>query len=65
MVWEGTLEPHQTWATRPDFEAWLAQQSDLSLALLELEEPSLWHNQTVTRARLLDFISAENDDSPA
>jgi hypothetical protein len=59
MVWEGTLEPHQTWATRPEFEAWLAQQSDLSLALLELPQPKLWHNQTVTRARLLELVGEQ------
>ena len=57
MVWEGTLEPHQTFPSRPDFEAWLAEQSDLSLALLELEQPDLWDNQTVTRARLLALVS--------
>ena len=59
MVWEGTLEPHQTWATRPEFEAWLAAQSDLGLALLELPQPELWHNQTVTRARLLALVAGE------
>lgn len=60
MVWEGLLDPHRTWDNRPDFEAWLAGQSDLSLALLELEEPSLRHNQTVTRARLLALVGGPN-----
>ena len=58
MIWEGTLEPYQIFLGRPEFEAWLAQQSDLSLALLELEEPDLWHNQTVTRARLLALVGS-------
>lgn len=60
MVWEGTLEPHLVFLSRPDFEAWLAEQSDLSLALLELQQPELWSNQTVTRARLLELIDRPN-----
>lgn len=56
-VWEGTLEPERTFSDRAGFVAWLAQQSDLSLALLEFGDPTLWHNQTVTRARLLELIA--------
>lgn len=57
-VWEGGLEPERTFLDRAGFVAWLARQSDLSLALLELEAPTLWHNQTVTRARLLALLHA-------
>ncbi|MBF9222078.1 hypothetical protein [Hymenobacter ruricola] len=55
-VWEGGLEPERVFVDKNDFTAWLAQQSDLSLALLESEDPLLWHNQTVTRARLLELV---------
>ncbi|MBO2009441.1 hypothetical protein [Hymenobacter negativus] len=57
-VWEGGLEPERTFADRVGFVAWLAQQSDLSLALLEFEDPMLWNNQTVTRARLLELVGS-------
>jgi hypothetical protein len=55
-VWESGLEPERTFPDRAGFVAWLARQSDLSLALLEFEDPTLWHNQTVTRARLLELV---------
>ncbi|MDO7846803.1 hypothetical protein Q5H92_10580 [Hymenobacter sp. M29] len=57
-VWEGGLEPERTFSDRAGFVAWLAQQSDLSLALLEYEDPTLWNNQTVTRARLRELVGA-------
>lgn len=56
-VWEGGLEPERTFPGRAEFAAWLARQSDLSLALLEINDPTLWHNQTVTRARLLELVA--------
>jgi hypothetical protein len=62
-VWEGTLEPERTF-DRAAFVAWLTQQSDLSLAQLEFEDPLLWNNQTVTRARLLKLVERPNALAP-
>jgi hypothetical protein len=62
-VWEGGLEPERTF-DRAAFVAWLARQSDSSLALLEFEDPLLWHNQTVTRARLLALVSGADALEP-
>ncbi|WP_046243240.1 hypothetical protein [Hymenobacter terrenus] len=55
-VWEYELKPLRSFARRPEFEAWLANQSDASLARTEEKDPFYWDNQTITRQRLEEFI---------
>ena len=56
-VWDGQyLEAQLIFSSREDFVNWLAGQSNKSLARLEEPDPWYWHNQTVTRARLLELV---------
>jgi len=55
-IWEGGLEPHQTFASRESFVGWLARQSDAALAQLDKPDPWLWDNQVLTRQRLQEFV---------
>lgn len=55
-VWDGGLEPGQVYSSRQAFVAWLATQSDYSLAGLESKDPWAWGNQTITRKRLKEFV---------
>jgi hypothetical protein len=58
-VWDGRyLEPQLIFSSREDFVSWLARQSNQALARLEETDPWYWHNQTVTRQRLLEFVQA-------
>ncbi|MBO9204410.1 MULTISPECIES: hypothetical protein [Niastella] len=44
--------PTLQWSTKESFVAWLAEQSDASLARFE-DSPGYWGNQTINRKRLL------------
>lgn len=53
-LWDGVmLEPTHEWSSKENFIAWLAHQSDASLARLEARESFYWGNQTITRDRLI------------
>jgi hypothetical protein len=49
-----------SFTTEKSFIAWLAEQSDRSLARLEETNPFLQGNQVINKWRLLQFISIEN-----
>lgn len=56
-VWEGGVEPRLTFATRPEFVRWLAEQSDALMA----GPPGAghaWDAQVVTRRRLLALVQS-------
>jgi len=55
-VWDYTFGPLRTFASKSEFEAWLAQQSDASLARHNEKDAFYWNNQTVTQQRLEDFV---------
>ena len=57
-VWDGywVEEPKVSLATRGAFVQWLARQSDHSLSRVEETDPWYWDNQTITRARLEEFV---------
>jgi len=54
---DGYPQPTQTFNTRDAFVAWLAQQSDKTLARLEEESPRYWDNQTITQQRLEELVA--------
>lgn len=65
-VWDGRyLEPQLIFSCAEDFVAWLASQSNKSLARLEEANPWYWHNQTITRQRLLEFVQPNATIAPA
>ncbi|MBF9222077.1 hypothetical protein [Hymenobacter ruricola] len=57
-VWDGYYveAPKAALATRDAFVQWLARQSDHSLSRVEETDPWYWDNQTITRARLEEFV---------
>jgi hypothetical protein len=57
-VWDGYYveAPKATLATREAFVQWLARQSDHSLSRVDEADPWYWDNQTITRARLEEFV---------
>lgn len=57
-LWDGMMDDKvQIFSSREAFVAWLANQSDASMARLDEIDAFYWGNQTVTRQRLLEFIS--------
>lgn len=52
----GAAVQFRAFATRAEFVAWLAAQSDVSLSGQELSDPWLHNNQRLTIARLTDFV---------
>jgi hypothetical protein len=55
-LWDGAMpEPTYEWSSKENFVAWLAHQSDASLARLEAKESFYWGNQTITRQRLIEL----------
>jgi hypothetical protein len=58
-VWDGdyVAEPRLSFANQNAFVEWLAGQSDYSLAGLEVDDPWVWDNQTITRRRLEEFVA--------
>jgi hypothetical protein len=57
-VYDGLLYDGVKFPTRAAFVAWLAAQSDASLAGREDPSPFNWDNQRITRARLTEAIAA-------
>lgn len=61
-VWDGCLPGAENqgalvFANSPDFAKWLACQSDSALARNEIEDAFYHGNQTITRARLDEFVT--------
>ncbi|MFD1872994.1 hypothetical protein [Hymenobacter bucti] len=55
-VWDGVLSPSQTLPSWAAFVAWLAAQSDFSLAGPENQPPASRHPQALTRQRLTELV---------
>ncbi|PJJ59065.1 hypothetical protein [Hymenobacter chitinivorans] len=65
-VWDGQLQGLNTQDDRPpfalifptqaEFVQWLSAQSDATLSRRELADSFYWHNQTITRQRLQQFV---------
>jgi hypothetical protein len=57
-LWDGMMDDKvQVFPSKEEFVEWLANQSDASMARLDEMDAFYWGNQTVTRQRLLEFIS--------
>ena len=57
-LWDGMMDDKvRLFLSREEFVGWLADQSDASLSRLDEMDAFYWGNQTVTRQRLLEFIS--------
>ncbi|UOQ55248.1 hypothetical protein [Hymenobacter cellulosivorans] len=66
-VWDGQLQGLNTQDDRPpfalvfpdqaEFVQWLGSQSDATLSRRELPDSFYWHNQTITRQRLRQFVA--------
>lgn len=54
-LWHGAFTPAQTFATWAAFVAWLAAQSDYSLAEVATTDSASWDTHRITRQRLEDF----------
>lgn len=55
-VWDSALLPSQTFASWAAFVAWLAVQSDFSLAAPLTHNPSSQQGQAITRQRLIELV---------
>lgn len=55
-VWDGVLSPSQTFASWAAFVAWLAAQSDFSLAGPASPSPGSGNNPALTRQRLTELV---------
>jgi hypothetical protein len=55
-VWDSALSPSQTFPSWAAFVAWLAAQSDFSLAGPHSQGPSSRYNQAITRQRLTELV---------
>ncbi|KAA2245719.1 hypothetical protein F0L74_07140 [Chitinophaga agrisoli] len=56
-VWDGWLQPLQTFTSREAFIQWLAVQSDASLSRVNEPDTWVWDNQVINRQRLEDFVN--------
>lgn len=54
--WHGAFTPAQTFGTWAAFVAWLAAQSDYSLAEVATTDSASWDIPRITRQRLEDFV---------
>jgi hypothetical protein len=55
-VWDGALSPNQTFSSWAAFVAWLAVQSDFSLAGSASHNLGSGHSQAITRQRLTELV---------
>jgi hypothetical protein len=72
-VWDGQLQSWNTFENRVSsvltfhdqatFVAWLGAQSDATLDRREIAEPFYWNNQTITRQRLLAFVTGSASET--
>jgi hypothetical protein len=57
-LWDGVMEERaRVFASEEELVEWLAGQSDASMARLEEVDDFYWGNQTVTKARLEEFVA--------
>jgi hypothetical protein len=55
-LWDGwMITPFEWFADRSAFVAWLSQQSNASLSMINAKDPFFWGNQVITRERLEAF----------